>query len=157
VATPGWLARDGFGPAEEARIVAAIREAESRTSGEIRVRIERACPGDPLETARRRFASLRMNRTAERNGVLLFLSSTDRKLAVVGDEGIHAHVGAEFWSGLLDRLAARLRAGEAGAGVEEAVLAVGAKLAERFPPVPGDVNELPDAISTDEDGAPGSP
>jgi uncharacterized membrane protein len=155
--TPRWLAREGFGPAEEARVVAAIREAESRTSGEIRVHVERRCPGDPLEVARLRFASLGMNRTKQRNGVLLFLALADRKLAMVGDEGIHSHVGAAFWRGVLDRLLERLRAQEMGAGIEEAVLAVGAKLAERFPAVPGDVNELLDSISSDEGAAPGSP
>ena len=39
-----------------------------------------------------------MHRTAARNGVLIYVSIEDRKLAVIGDVGVDAHVPATFWT-----------------------------------------------------------
>lgn len=137
-----WLA-----PEDERRVLAAIREAERMSSGEIRVHVDARCKGDPLEEARRWFAALGTSATAERNGVLLYFAVEDRKFAVAGDVGIHAAVGDEFWQALRDRLAERLREGRAGDGVVEAVLEIGRALAASFPRGAGDRNELPDDVS----------
>src|SRR2546430_5700935 len=51
----------------DAKIVAAIGEAESRTSGQIRVWISRKHIDDPLTTAQRRFKKLKMAKTKHRN------------------------------------------------------------------------------------------
>lgn len=134
----------------EERIIEAIREAESRTSGEIRVHVARRCKGDPLEAARRCFARLGMTSTAGRNGVLFFVAERDRKFAVVGDEGIHRTVGESFWTGLRDRMSEQFRAGRIEAGLIEAILDVGEQLSRSFPRREIDVDELPDVLSRDE-------
>ena len=134
-------------PEEEARLLAAIERAESKTSGEIRVHIEGRCPGDPLPAARRRFARLGMSGTAERNGVLFYVAARDRKFSVVGDEGIHLHVGDPFWNRLRDGLRERFARGEFAAGLEQAIGEVAEELSHAFPRRSGDVNELPDSIS----------
>ena len=132
---------------DERRVVDAIRAAERRTSGEIRVHVQGRSPGEPLEEAARVFEGLGMTRTAARNGVLVFVAVDDRKFAIVGDRGIHERVGAAFWDGLRDRLAARLREGRAADGLVEVLEAIGSELQRSFPRAGDDRNELADDLS----------
>ncbi len=135
-------------------IAQAIVEAESRTSAELRVHLERRVPRrlfrrtpDPLTRARHVFARLGMHRTAERNGVLIYLAVGDRKLAVVGDEGIHGCVGARHWDGVRDRMVEKLSASAPREALLGAIAEVGRALAEHYPRRRGDVNELGDEVS----------
>lgn len=74
--------------AEKEQVVAAIRAAEAMTSGEIRVHLDRRCKGDPQDAAKRVFEKIGMDRTDEKNGVLLYLAVKDHSFAVIGDSGI---------------------------------------------------------------------
>ncbi len=150
---PGW-ARRVFTEADLDAIAAAVRDAERGTSAEIRVHVERRVAHglrrrttDPMERARQVFAALAMHRTAHRAGVLVYLAIEDRKLAIVGDEGIHARVGDDYWTGVRDRMVERLRAGAVRGAVIGAVSEVGTSLARFFPRGPDDVDELPDDVS----------
>ena len=150
---PRW-ARRLFTRADLDAIVAAVNAAEARTAAEIRVHIERrvaqrrgAPPGDTLSRARAVFVALKMHETALRGGVLIYVAVEDRKLAIVGDEGIHARVESGYWDAIRDRMVARLRGGAARDAVVQAVTDVGAVLAREFPRRPDDVDELPDDVS----------
>jgi uncharacterized membrane protein len=88
-----------------------------------------------------------MQRTAERNGVLIYLAIDDHELAVVGDAGVHARVGDEYWQRVRDAMVERLRRGEARDAVLHAVTEVGLVLRRLFPRRPGDDNELSDQVS----------
>jgi len=147
-----WRRRSSefLGPEAEARLLAAIRRAEARTSGEIRVHVDARCKGDPLQAARRQFVRLGMSATALRNGVLFYVAPRERKFAILGDEEIHRHVGEAFWNSLRDLLSASFAAGKFADGLAEAIDAVGEELARAFPRQEGDVNELPDVISRSE-------
>jgi uncharacterized membrane protein len=79
--------------------------------------------------------------------VLIYLAIEDRKLAIIGDDGIHTRVGDDYWNGVRDRMVERLRAGALRAAVVGAVAEVGAALARFFPRRPDDVDELPDDVS----------
>ncbi|MBI4247730.1 MAG: TPM domain-containing protein [Candidatus Rokubacteria bacterium] len=133
-------------------VTAAIHHAEAGTSGEIRVHLERRFPRgaapDPLARAREVFLALGMQRTVRRSGVLIYLAVDDRKLAILGDQGVHARVGDAYWERLRDLMVARLRAGRALDAVLEAVGEVGRVLGEHFPRRPDDTDELPDRLST---------
>jgi uncharacterized membrane protein len=134
---------------DEHRVVAAIRAFEARTSGEIRVHISHRGGEDVLAAARRLFERLRMSETAERNGVLFVVGAVDRRLAVVGDEGIHRSVGASFWSDVIRRVEARFREDAFVEGLEEGIRLAGDALVAHFPRRPDDINELPDGLSRD--------
>ena len=144
IETPG---RRLLSEAGERRLEAAIRAAEGRTSGEIRVHVERRCGGDALTAARRWFVRLGMSRTAERNGVLLYVAIDDHAFAIVGDEGIHAKVGPSFWDGLRDAMHADFARGEFASGIERAVAEAGRTLAEHFPRRADDRDELSNEVS----------
>lgn len=136
-----------FNSEEEAAIVAAIQEAERKTSGEVRVHIEKKFRGEVLHEAARIFRKLDMHRTAARNGVLLFIAPERREFAIIGDEGINAVVPPGFWDEERDLMLTHFRQGQFGAGICAAIAGVGEKLKEHFPVAGDDENELPDDIS----------
>src|SRR5919108_4977311 len=95
---------------EHDRILQAIREAESKTSGEIRVYIQRGkLQVDPLIAAQKKFHRLAMHQTAARNAVLIFVAPRARKFAVVGDKAIHEKCGDDFWHRLVQRIQTHFR------------------------------------------------
>jgi uncharacterized membrane protein len=146
---PRW-ARRLLGDADFDAIAAAIAAAERGTSAEIRVHLERRLPRrvpDALVHARDVFLRLGMHRTAQRHGVLIYLAVDDRKLAIVGDEGIHARAGDQHWTSVRDLMIERLRRGETREAIVAGVAAVGRELARYFPRRPDDQNELSDEVS----------
>jgi len=150
---PRWTHRL-FSDADLEAIAATVAAVERETSAEIRVHLERrlprrsAAPGDALARAAEVFTTLGMQATAERNGVLLYLAVDDHKLAIVGDAGVHARVGEEYWQRVRDAMVERLRRGEAREAVRHAVTEVGLVLRRFFPRQPDDQNELSDRVST---------
>jgi len=93
------------------------------------------------------FRLLGMERTTERNGVLVYLAIQDRKLAIVGDEGIHRRVGDGYWAGVRDLMIQKLHAGAGREAILAGVVEVGRVLAEHFPRRPDDTNELANQVS----------
>ncbi len=98
-----------------------------------------------LARAEQAFIEQGVTETRERSGVLLFLSETERRVELLADRGIHERVGTEVWQALVVDVVTAIRSGQAASGITRAVDAIGARLAEHFPPSPGDVNELSDA------------
>lgn len=133
---------------EERSIVSAIKEAEKNTSGEIRVHIETKCPEqDPVARAIFIFDAIGMFDTAQRNGVLIYVSLKSKKFAIIGDSGINSVVTQDFWDGAKAILENCFRKGQIAEGIKQAVLHTGVILKEHFPYKKDDVNELPDEIS----------
>jgi uncharacterized membrane protein len=134
---------------EDNQIVAAIREAERKTSAEIRVFISRKPIEEPVAAAQAAFVTLKMNKTTARNGVLIFVAPLTHKFAVIGDENAHAKCGDAFWQELAGSMAGYFRKSEFTAGIIHGVNKAGALLAQHFPRQPDDRNELPDEIARD--------
>ncbi|MEN0002830.1 MAG: TPM domain-containing protein [Bacteroidota bacterium] len=132
---------------DENRIIGAIRAAEERTSGEIRVHLEDKCKGNILEEAQRAFLKLKMNETAQRNGVLIFIAPSRKEFAIVGDKGINEVVPENFWEAERDLMQQHFRNEQFAEGIALALHQIGMKLREFFPIQEDDENELPDEIS----------
>lgn len=131
-------------------MVAAIQQAEKDTSGEIRIHFENHTRKAVLDRAAQVFAELKMHKTAQRNGVLVYVALEDHKLAILGDAGINAKVPADFWDEIKNSMVEKFKAGQVCEGVCEAVIAAGQQLKAFFPYQTDDVNELPDDISFKE-------
>ncbi len=132
---------------EAARIVSAIRAAEKKTSGEIRVFVESRCRFvDPIDRAIEVFYKLEMDETKEHNGVLLYLAVKDRQLALYGDKGIHQRLGTTYWQSLVKKMITAFGGKQYAAGIESCVSEIGAALVAEFPYHNEDKNELPDDI-----------
>lgn len=135
---------------QEQQVIDAISRSEKQTSGEIRVHIEHNCKGDALERAAVIFHDLGMDETEQKNGVLIYIASEDHKAAVFAGKGIHRQVEEHYWNDVLQILLNHFKKGEFEEGIEDAVNEVGAKLKELYPFQRGDVNELSDEISYNE-------
>jgi uncharacterized membrane protein len=135
-----------FSEPDQARIVEAIRVAEKETSGEIRIYIESKNPFmDPLDRAKEIFFQLQMQKTADRNAVLLYIAMKDHELALFGDEGIHKKVGNEYWNNAVKNMIAQFANQNISIGIEQCILQVGQTLKETFPyDASTDKNELSD-------------
>ncbi len=139
--------RDFLSKLEHARIVSAIREAESKTSGEIRVHIQRGkFDTDPVMVAQKKFERLAMYKTRERNAVLIFVAPRAHKFAVVGDKAIHEKCGEQFWQHVVDGMRVHFRDEKFSHALTEAINEVGKVLATHFPRTSANANELPDEI-----------
>ncbi|HSS45582.1 MAG TPA: TPM domain-containing protein [Thermoanaerobaculia bacterium] len=131
------------------RIVAAIAEAEGRSSGEIRVHVTRRKPKDLEARARKRFEKLGMTKTAHRNGVLIYIAPNLRRFQILGDVGIHEKCGDGFWKETASTMEHHFQRGQFTEGVLAGIEKVGQLLAHHFPRHPGDRNERPDEVSED--------
>jgi len=139
--------KDFLNRLEHDRIVSAIREAESKTSGEIRVYIQRGkFETDPVMLAQKKFQSLAMYKTQERNAVLIFVAPRAHKFAIVGDQAIHEKCGEQFWQHVVDGMRVHFQNEKFSHALTEAINEVGKVLATHFPGTSAKANELPDEI-----------
>jgi len=138
-----------FTPAQQEVIARAIAEAEHSTSGEIRVHVETSCKGDVLDEAAWLFRRLGMHKTADRNGVLIYLAIKERKFAIIGDTGINSVVPLGFWDEIRDHMKLRFSENLFAEGLAEGIIMTGVQMKEHFPFSKDDINELTDTISFD--------
>jgi arginine repressor len=113
-------AKSFFNEQEQKLLIKAIEQAELETSGEIRVHVENFCFGNELKTASRIFTRLGMRKTKERNGIIIYIATMSRKIAVYDHK-------AE--------------------GLANCIVDCGAQLGKYFPRTSDDKNELSNKIS----------
>ncbi len=137
-----------FTAREQEEILAAIRSAEKVTSGEIRLFVESRCRFvDPVDRAREIFFGLKMEKTDDRNGVLVYIATKDKQIAVFGDEGIHQKVGDKFWYQSIFKILGHFKGEQYAEGLVNIIKEIGEALHQHFPyDNDTDKNELPDDI-----------
>ncbi|WP_299384034.1 TPM domain-containing protein [uncultured Lacinutrix sp.] len=132
---------------EEQEIVAAIREAEQQTSGEIRVHIENTSKADIETRALEVFSILKMQNTELHNAVLIYIAVKDKAFAIYGDRGINAVVPDSFWDDTKNTIQNHLKSGNNKQALVDGILLAGQQLKEYFPISKNDRNELSNTIS----------
>lgn len=142
-------AKSFFTQQQQDDIKLAILNAELDTSGEIRVHIEKKCKGDILDCAAAIFKTIGMDKTAARNGVLIYLALENRSFAIIGDSGINALVPVDFWESTKSLMINEFREGKFTEGLIAGIAKAGEQLKKHFPYQKDDVNELADDISFD--------
>jgi uncharacterized membrane protein len=136
-----------FSESDLAQIRDAISEAEKQTSGEIRVHIDKKCFGNPVKKAIRIFNMLNMHNTNQRNAVLIYVATQHQKLAIIGDEGINAHVPDHFWDDERELMISYFKQASYVRGLCEGIAKVGEQMKLTFPSTQDDVNELDNDIT----------
>jgi len=137
-----------FSDAEKTAIARAITDAEAMTSGEIRVHIEPSTNGaNVMERALKVFKQLDMHKTAQANGILIYIAYSDKQFAILGDSGIDHVVPANFWDGIKEVMAMHFAKAEFYEGIVFAIKETGLHLKQYFPLHENDKNELPNEIS----------
>lgn len=130
------------------QILAAIQEAENKTSGEIRLHVENRCWGDSLKRAAFVFKKLNMQNTKQRNGVLLYIAIQSHKYAIFSDQGINEKTPEYFWEAIIKKMLEYFQRGELVEGICYGIEQIGANLQKYFPGTQDDENELSNEIST---------
>jgi uncharacterized membrane protein len=128
-------------------IVHAISTVEINTFAELRVHIEDLCDSDPFDRAVEVFHKLKMDNTKSKSGVLIYLATDDKKLAIIGDSGIDTLVDPSYWKRIVDEVIQTIHFKDVAQGIMKAVELVGEKLIEHFPEQSNQVNELSNEIS----------
>ena len=133
---------------DETEVVEAIQQAEKKTSGEIRVHIEKTSKGDIWDRAMEVFHLLKMDNTKEDNGVLIYVAIEDRSFVIYGDKGINEVVPKDFWESTKDAIAAQFKKGNFKQGLIDGISRAGQELQAHFPwDEDSDENQLSDKIS----------
>ena len=134
------------------RIEARVAASEKTHSGEIRVCVEAGLPWSYLwkdlsahDRALTMFGKLRVWDTAANNGVLIYLLLAEHAIEIVADRGLNAFVTPAQWQQIVAGMRDAFRAGRFEEGLNAAIDAVDALLAQHFPigAETGNPNELP--------------
>lgn len=137
-----------FSEDEKDRILQAVKAAEQKTSGEVRIYVENRCRFvDPLDRAAELFWGLKMDYTKDHNAVLVYLAVRDHQFAVFADQGIHEKVGNTFWNQEVAAMRKHFLQNHYADAIVQVVNDVGVALHTHFPyDKDTDKNELPDEI-----------
>lgn len=101
--------------------------------------------------AKELFVDLGVTETRDRSGVLVLLSELERRAEILGDRGIHQHLGRQGWEALVADLVGNIRKGQPKRGLQALIERLGEELAAKFPRRADDVNELPDHVLVEPD------
>lgn len=138
---------DFLSKSQEQNIIDAILKAEKNTSGEIRVHLEKTTSIAHFERALEVFHTLEMNKTDQRNGVLIYIAVEDKKFVICGDEGINSKVAADFWESTKEVIQSHFKNGDFHLGLIDGISIAGQQLKKYFPFQADDTNELSNEIS----------
>jgi uncharacterized membrane protein len=142
-----FIKKKFFTKTEEKHILSAIKEAELASSGEVRVFVESHCKGNIEARTIEIFKQLKMQKTRERNAVLIYVAIKDRRFTIFGDEGIHQKMGFQFWNEEAAILKSFFVENKIIEGLNATIISIGQILKEHFPYPSDDKNELPDTIA----------
>jgi uncharacterized membrane protein len=145
----GWFKAKPYLSAEEQQeIIQAIKHAETNTSGEVRLYMERYCRFlNPLDRAKEIFTKLQMHKTDDRNAVLVYMAFKDKQFALFGDKHIYEKLGENWWANEAEKLKSFLKANKMVEGLVTTINDLGSVLGSAFPyQNDKDKNELPDDI-----------
>ncbi|PRX40652.1 TPM domain-containing protein [Salegentibacter salegens] len=133
---------------DEEEIIEAIRTAESHTSGEVRVHLEKTTGEmDIFDRAMEVFHMLKMDNTKHDNGVLIYVAVEDHNFVIYGDKGINDVVPDDFWESTKDAIVEKFKKGEFKQGLVNGILTAGQQLKKHFPYSDDTRDELSNEIS----------
>lgn len=96
--------------------------------------------------ARETFQRLKIRKTSNATGILIYVSLYERMVHVVGDDTINAKLSERDWKELCDTIISGFKSGKPEEGMRNGILRCGELLSQHFPIKPGDKNELFDTL-----------
>lgn len=96
--------------------------------------------------AREMFQRLKIRKTENATGILIYVSLYEHMVHVVGDDTINAKLSQDDWQALCDTIIHGFKDGKPEEGMRSGILQCGELLAPHFPIQPDDVNELVDTL-----------
>lgn len=98
------------------------------------------------EQALQEFYAQGLHRTQQATGVLIFASLLERRVVVMGDEGIDAKLDASAWEATDRAILDGIRSGSLEQGLAAGIRVAADLLEEHFPSREGDRDELPNHV-----------
>jgi putative membrane protein len=98
------------------------------------------------EAALLEFQARGLTRTRDRTGILIYVAAAEHYAEIVPDIGIADRVDAAIWRETVADLIDAIRDGRTADGLITAVRRAGHVLAEKAPPYPDDLDELPNKV-----------
>lgn len=92
------------------------------------------------------FKARGLDATLGRTGVLFYIAEAERIAEVIADAAVFAKVTPDHWAATITALTDGVKAGRPADGIIAAIGLAGGVLAEHFPPVGDNPNELPDRL-----------
>jgi uncharacterized membrane protein len=118
---------------DDAKILAAIKKAEARTTGQIRLLVARRPYPDAYQAAEKHFKAMRLDQPPHKDVVLIFVAPQSHTFALYTGSEIHARTGPEFWNTLRDEMKPHLKDSRFTEALLHAIDQIGAMLATHFP------------------------
>jgi len=109
-----------------------VGRAERRRASELRAELE--------------FSRLKLTKTMDRVGILLFVSDFDHHVVVLADESIAKVLDSHTWSDVCSTIILGLKTGSFSTKMAEAIGKMGNLCAVPFPPKPVNINEISNHI-----------
>jgi uncharacterized membrane protein len=128
------------------QLVTAIREAEGKSLGEIRVYFEKHCKKDLMDRAVEVFYQLKLEKTKLRTGILIYVAYLDRVFAIIGDQGINEKVPSGFWDEAKELMTPYFKEEQYTEGLLKGINLAGEQLRNFFEITGTDTNEIADDI-----------
>ncbi len=140
-----------FDDDEFLRISDAIKKAELKTSGEIRVSLKENRKfsernSSIKDLAEKEFYRLNMHQTRDKTGILLLFVLEERQFYILADEGINKLVGNSVWEDVAAKMQTDFSHGYFAEGIINGIIKIGEILSKHFPIKPDDVNELTNKV-----------
>ena len=139
-----------FTEEEKSELLSTLLNVTYRTTGEIRIRVEKKAGRNPMAAARQAFVRLGMRDSRDKNGVLFYISVFDRKFAVFGDDGINSRVSRDFWETVKKAVVEKFAGRQFAIGLSGGIGLVAEKMAQFFPDEKIDLKENPGAVTFEE-------
>lgn len=102
---------------------------------------------EAAKLARLQFSALVQRRTADRIGVLLFVSLAEHHVEILVDRAIGERIPERAWVGVVDALVEKIKSGQLADGLAETIARCAGLLEKDFPLGPGDRDELPNRVT----------
>ena len=115
------------------RIELKIAAAEMLTSAEFKIIIAKRAWLGLKKKAVRLFKKYRLDKTEERNAVLILIVEKDQQFLIYGDEGIHSKVGTVHWEAIRDVMLDHFKQGKYADGLGLGIFLLADCLTEHFP------------------------
>jgi uncharacterized membrane protein len=135
---------------ELSRVTAKIAGAEKLTSAEIKLVIVRHCWIDIWKKAQQTLKKYNLDKTQDRNCVLILLVTTNRQFLIYGDQGIHEKVGHGFWDDVKNHMVEQFKKDQFGRGLCTGIHLIGQSLAAISPNKEMEANEISDNVEFED-------
>lgn len=140
-----------LGEDELKSISAKISEIEKTTSGELVITIkEKRGWLEKLKSVRvlaeKEFVNAKIGKTKDATGILIFMLFNAREFCILADKKINERVEQSLWDEITNNMSLHFKQENFCKGILNGIEQAGKILSTHFPILPGDVNELSNAV-----------